>query len=119
MTIPAPTARADPLGGLDEFDAEVENNTADVGASADNVHIRVQQRNGRKSLTTVCGLDPKFDKKRILKALKKEYCCNGCIIEDDASGQVIQLQGDQRKNVALFLTGNKIVKKESLKIHGF
>ena len=62
---------------------------------------------------------PQFDKKRILKALKKEYCCNGCIIEDETSGNVIQLQGDQRKNVATFLTGNKIVKKESLKIHGF
>lgn len=60
-----------------------------------------------------------FDKKRILKALKKEYCCNGCIIEDEKVGQVIQLQGDQRKNVAAFLTDNKIVKKDHLKIHGF
>jgi len=62
---------------------------------------------------------PQFDKKRILKALKKEYCCNGCIIEDEKAGEVIQLQGDQRKNVATFLIDNKIVKKDTLKIHGF
>lgn len=50
---------ADPLGGLDDIDAS--NETAAVGTSEDNVHIRVQQRNGRKSLTTVQGLDPKVN----------------------------------------------------------
>lgn len=33
--------------------------------------------------------------------------------------QVIQLQGDQRKNVLQFLTQEKLVKKEFIKIHGF
>lgn len=33
--------------------------------------------------------------------------------------QVIQLQGDQRKNVSTFLVGNKICKKDQVKIHGF
>lgn len=37
----------------------------------DYVHIRVQQRNGKKSLTTVQGLPKAFDLKKILKALKK------------------------------------------------
>jgi translation initiation factor SUI1 len=35
------------------------------------VHVRMQQRNGRKSLTTVQGLPEAFDYKKILKALKK------------------------------------------------
>jgi translation initiation factor 1 len=35
------------------------------------VHVRVQQRNGKKSLTTVQGLPEAFDYKKILKALKK------------------------------------------------
>jgi translation initiation factor SUI1 len=35
------------------------------------VHIRIQQRNGRKSLTTVQGLAIDLDLKKILKALKK------------------------------------------------
>ncbi len=33
--------------------------------------------------------------------------------------QIIQLQGDQRKNVSTFLASNKIAKKEQIKIHGF
>lgn len=33
--------------------------------------------------------------------------------------QVIQLQGDQRKNVLEFLTKESLVKKDLIKIHGF
>lgn len=50
------------------------------------------------------GIKKSFDYKKILKALKKEYCCNGTVVEDDELGQVIQVQGDQRKNIADFLT---------------
>lgn len=50
------------------------------------------------------GIKKSFDYKKILKALKKEYCCNGTVVEDEELGQVIQVQGDQRKNVADFLT---------------
>ncbi|MEW5308201.1 MAG: hypothetical protein WDW38_000178 [Sanguina aurantia] len=32
---------------------------------------------------------------------------------------VIQLQGDQRKNVQTFLIQEKLVKKDMIKIHGF
>jgi hypothetical protein len=35
------------------------------------VHLRVQQRNGRKSLTTCQGLATDLDLKKILRALKK------------------------------------------------
>ena len=35
------------------------------------MHVRVQQRNGKKCLTTVQGLPKKFDLEKILKALKK------------------------------------------------
>jgi translation initiation factor 1 len=67
----------------------------------------------------VQGIPEKFGKSKILKALKKSYCCNGCVVEDSELGEVIQLQGDQRKNVSDFLTESKIVKKELIKIHGF
>lgn len=66
------------------------------------------------------GLDSNFDYKKILKAFKKEFCCNGTVIEDPELGKVIQIQGDQRKNVHTFLVDNKIVKnKELIKVHGF
>ena len=47
----------DPLGALDDIETQ-DSSTADVGKAEKNVHIRVQQRNGRKSLTTIQGLDP-------------------------------------------------------------
>ncbi|KAL4293244.1 uncharacterized protein DS421_18g612810 [Arachis hypogaea] len=102
------------------FDPFAEANAEDSGAgSKEYVHIRIQQRNGRKSLTTVQGLKKEFSYNKILKDLKKEFCCNGTVVQDPELGQVIQLQGDQRKNVSTFLVQAGIVKKEHIKIHGF
>lgn len=83
------------------------------------IHIRIQQRNGRKTLTTVQGVPTNYDQKRILKDLKKKFACNGTIVKDDELGEVIQLQGDQRKNVSDFLTSELEIKKKNVKIHGF
>ena len=47
------------------------------GKDASYIHIRVQKRNGRKCITTVSGLNPELDLKKILKAVKKEFSCNG------------------------------------------
>ena len=87
------------LGVPDPFETDASKEPDDQAA----VHIRVQQRNGRKSLTTVQGLPQKVDKKKILKALKKDFCCNGTVVEDPELGSVLQLQGDQRKNISQFL----------------
>ncbi len=35
------------------------------------VHIRIQQRNGRKTLTTIQGLSKEYDLKKIVKSCKK------------------------------------------------
>ncbi|GMN51497.1 hypothetical protein TIFTF001_020642 [Ficus carica] len=87
-----------------DVDPFAEANAEDSGAgSKEYVHIRIQQRNGRKSLTTVQGLKKEFSYNKILKDLKKEFCCNGTVVQDPELGQVIQLQGDQRKNVSTFL----------------
>lgn len=48
----------------------------------------MQQRNGRKSLTTVQGIETSFDYKKVLKAFKKEFCCNGTVVEDPELGKV-------------------------------
>ncbi|RPA75934.1 translation initiation factor SU [Ascobolus immersus RN42] len=100
----------------------------DVGDTKpkDYVHIRIQQRNGRKTLTTVQGLSKDYSPKALLKAFKKIYACNGTIIEDKELGEVIQLQGDHRLKVMEFLTdrdkdrmGKFALPKDSIKIHGF
>ncbi|CAL9013785.1 unnamed protein product [Prunus brigantina] len=102
------------------FDPFADANAEDSGAGTkEYVHVRVQQRNGRKSLTTVQGLKKEYSYNKILKDLKKEFCCNGTVVEDPELGQVIQLQGDQRKNVSSFLVQAGIVKKEDIKLHGF
>ena len=70
-------------------------------------------------MTTVQGLPDDLDQKRILKAFKKDFACNGNIVQDEDMGEVIQLQGDHRVKVSAFLIGEGIVNKEQVKIHGF
>lgn len=81
------------------------------------IHIRTQQRNGKKSLTIVQGLPKKLNLKKVLSYFKKQFCCNGCIVEQDEE-QVLQITGDQRQNVADFLINEKIAPKAMIKIHG-
>ena len=82
------------------------------------VHIRLQQRNGRKSLTIIQGLDKSIDFEKIIKVFKKEFCCNGCIVKDCHLGIVLQLQGDQRDNLRKFLVNKEISCESFIKIHG-
>ncbi|XP_059148089.1 eukaryotic translation initiation factor eIF1-like [Physella acuta] len=83
------------------------------------IHIRIQQRNGRKTLTTVQGVDPKYDFKKIVKAAKKEFACNGTVVEHPEYGEVIQLQGDQRDHIRSLLIKVGIATNEQIKVHGF
>eukprot|EP00245_Coleochaete_scutata_P000714 TRINITY_DN1083_c0_g1_i1.p1 TRINITY_DN1083_c0_g1~~TRINITY_DN1083_c0_g1_i1.p1 ORF type:complete len:116 (-),score=29.93 TRINITY_DN1083_c0_g1_i1:246-593(-) len=105
-------------GAFDPF-ADADAGADDSTASKNYVHVRIQQRNGRKSLTTVQGIAKAFNYNTILKDFKKEFCCNGTVVEDPELGKVIQLQGDQRKNVSMFLVKAGIVKKDAIKLHGF
>ncbi|KAH6877844.1 translation initiation factor SUI1 [Alternaria rosae] len=98
------------IENLKTFDpfAEADEDTGQVKQTQqDYIHIRIQQRNGRKTLTTVQGLPKKFDQKKILKVIKKKFACNGTIVSDAEMGEVVQLQGDQRKDVQDFLTDKK------------
>ncbi|OAL57023.1 translation initiation factor SU [Pyrenochaeta sp. DS3sAY3a] len=103
--------------------AEADEDTGQAKQSQqDYIHIRIQQRNGRKTLTTVQGLPKKFDQKKILKVIKKKFACNGTIVADTEMGEVIQLQGDQRKDVQDFMTDKKEglgLDAKTIKVHGF
>jgi translation initiation factor 1 len=100
-------------------DPFAEDHDVGAGSSGDYVHIRIQQRNGRKTLTTVQGIPPEYDFKKIVKACKKEFACNGTVVEHPEYGEVVQLQGDQRGNIAGFLKKIGIVREEQIKVHGF
>merc|ERR1712023_501298 len=107
------------LKSFDPF-AEADDAGGEVKSTQQNyIHIRIQQRNGRKTLTTVQGLPKKLDFKRIIRAFKKSFACNGTPVEDEELGRVIQLQGDQRQKIAAFLIDEGICSKNSVKIHGF
>ena len=54
-----------------------------------------------------------------MKAFKKKFACNGTGIEHPEYGEVIQLQGDQRKNICQFLVEIALTKDDQLKVHGF
>lgn len=83
------------------------------------IHIRIQQRNGRKTLTTVQGIDQQYDLKKIVKACKKEFACNGTVVDHAEYGEVIQLQGDQRQHISNFLKNIGLAREEHIKVHGF
>ncbi|XP_035584536.1 eukaryotic translation initiation factor 1-like [Zalophus californianus] len=85
----------------------------------DYIHIRIQQRNGRETLTTVQGIADDYDKKKLVKAFKKKFACSGTVIEHPEYGEVIQLQGDQRKNICQLLVEIGLAKNNQLKVHGF
>ncbi|EOA94464.1 Eukaryotic translation initiation factor 1 [Anas platyrhynchos] len=48
-----------------------------------------------------------------------KFACNGTVIEHPEYGEVIQLQGDQRKNICQFLVEIGLAKDDQLKVHGF
>ena len=127
-------ARFENLKAYNPFDDTTGDDDAGPGDQG-LVHIRIQQRNGRKTLTTVQGLSSEYDFKKIVKVAKKEFACNGTVVEHSEYGEVIQLQvntdhkeenlliflsqGDQRENICRLLVDCGLVKSEQLKVHGF
>lgn len=82
------------------------------------VHIRMQQRNGRKCITTIQGLANDLDIAKITRALKKTFQCNGSITQDPELGEVIQLSGDQRTNVRKFFIEEEVCYEDQIVLHG-
>lgn len=78
----------------------------------------MQQRNGRKCITTVAGLPGDLDIAKITRALKKTFQCNGSVTQDLEGQEVIQLSGDQRTNVRAFFVDQEVCNEEQIVIHG-
>ncbi|KAK6353404.1 Eukaryotic translation initiation factor eIF-1 [Orbilia brochopaga] len=107
------------LDNLKTFDPFADTGGEEDSSAQANIHIRIQQRNGRKTLTTVQGLPKDYDPKRILKVLKKEFATNGNVVIDDELGEVIQFQGDQRTKICNFCVNELKIPKQLIKLHGF
>lgn len=110
---------------IDEFKNKepIFTNPNDIEVIKSKIHLRVHQRNGKKSITTIEGLEDDLDLKRICKAMRKLFNCNGNVTQiKDSTQEVIQLQGDQRENVRDWLLEQEIVSKSEssrIVVHGF
>jgi len=108
---------------LEQFGVTFEEEELDMSnkslCNSTKVHIRIQQRNGKKSIYSISGLPQDLDFKKIIKILKKSLKCNGCVNDDDeVIGKVLQLQGDHRVALRDFLIDQKICTREDIVIHG-
>ncbi|PHU13753.1 Protein translation factor SUI1 -like protein [Capsicum chinense] len=64
------------------FDSFTEVKESGAPRSKEYVHIHIQKGNEKKSLKTVQGLRKEFSYEKIMKDLKKEFCCNGTVVQD-------------------------------------
>jgi translation initiation factor 1 len=80
--------------------------------------IRNQQRNNRKTITTVEGIPEKFSTLKLLRHWKQTFNTNGTVIKDKERGKIIQIQGDSRKEIAEFLYYEGIAERDEIKVHG-
>lgn len=96
-------------------------NDRNLNIQSDEIQIRLQQRTGRKFITVIEGLGNiiiinQIDKnkkipdlKKILRAMKQRFGCNGRIDVIKNNDYVLLLNGDQRDNVKDFLCIEKIL----------
>ncbi len=94
----------------------------DINKAPTIIHIRVKQRNGRKCMTTVEGLESLIDDKtekfitKLAQIFRKKFNCSATVMKPEL---VIQLQGDHRKEIKSYLVDNKLTKEGKIKIHGY
>ena len=79
------------------------------------VHIRVQQRNGKKCITTVSGIAEDLNVKKITKYLKNKFNTSGSINKED---NAMQFAGDHRSEIKEFFIEHEIYDEEHIIIHG-
>ena len=82
------------------------------------IHIRIQQRSGKTSITTVEGLPTDLDLTNIARALKRTFHCNSSVTTDPERGEIIQLSGDQRINTRDFFVREEVCLEDQIIIHG-
>ena len=97
---------------------DIDFNNNDINSDINQIHLRVQQRNGRKCITSIQGISEDINHKQLLKTFKRTFNCNGSISKHDEYGKVIQLSGDQRHEIKNFLVSNNIVNIDKIVLHG-
>jgi len=94
---------------LKSQNAELEHTTTKF------IDIRVVQRNGRKTTTTIEGLALE-NLSDLVKHWKKKFSCNGSIAKDVEN--VVILSGNQADLVKKFLLDEKLATENKVRVHG-
>lgn len=90
-----------------------------------NIHIKIKQRNGRKSWTFVEGLvklneeegkENEMFMEELAKKLKHKFNCGASISKEDLS---LKMMGDHREGIKEYILKNFNIKEDQIKIHGF
>uniref|UniRef100_A0A6C0BE53 SUI1 domain-containing protein n=1 Tax=viral metagenome TaxID=1070528 RepID=A0A6C0BE53_9ZZZZ len=83
------------------------------------IHIRTQQRNGRKCFTLIEFFDNDKECEKLIKKLKKIQSCGGYTRKDENSGKyVVILNGDHRAFIYEYLTSVEPYCNSTINIHG-
>ena len=106
-----------PSAGLDHFTGPKVQGKISIHLP---VHIRTQQRRGKKCLTIVEGLAEDLDLRKISRALKQSLSTSCAIVEDERLGSVLQLAGDHRRKIKAFLLETHICEGDrQIVVHGY
>jgi translation initiation factor 1 len=103
----------------DNFEDETN---ADTIQPKYDIHIRNKQRNGKKSITTVEGLNsiPEKDLKKYVSFITKKYGVGGTVLKDEKTGDfILSFNGDIRNKVKTFLIEKLNCEESEIFIHGF
>ncbi|CBH17541.1 Protein translation factor SUI1 homolog, putative [Trypanosoma equiperdum] len=106
------------MNANDEMSALMDQKrTVQNALEAQKVHIRVQQRRGRKFVTSVQGLNQQLNFRRINREFMRRWGCNGTVITTPEAGTVIQLQGNWSEEIRTFLLEEHMATEQNLEIH--
>nr|CCC95199.1 unnamed protein product [Trypanosoma congolense IL3000]CCC95201.1 unnamed protein product [Trypanosoma congolense IL3000] len=106
------------MNAVDKMNALVDQKrTVQNALDAQKVHIRVQQRKGKKFVTSVQGLNQALNFRRINREFQRRWGCNGTVISTPDAGVVIQLQGNWSDHIRKFLLDEHMATEQNLEIH--
>ena len=100
--------------------ADLEAELTGKGGSVNKIHLRIQQRSGKKRITIIEGFTEDMEVKQLVKKMKKKFSCNGSIEKSKEFGIVVKLSGDQRENVRDFLVKQEVLfRNDDVIVHGY
>lgn len=104
---------------IDDSSNVILDISEDLVKSQLSVHLRITKRSGRKSITSIEGVNllptaKDLSLEKLLAEMRKKFSCNGSLKDG-----VIFLQGDHREGIRDLLVHKNLCTREQVKIHGF